>query len=66
MQGVGIDSLISREEGREVAYFHADALGSTRTMTDDTESPTATYTYDAWGKLTDSTGDRRETSPPLI
>ena len=47
VQGVGIDSLISRKEGTEIRYFHADALGSTRTMTDSSETVTATYTYDA-------------------
>jgi len=57
VQGVGIDSLISRKEGAEVRYYHADALGSTRTMTDATESATATYEYDAWGKLTAHTGE---------
>jgi len=57
VQGVGIDSLISRKDTNGARYFHADALGSTRTMTDSTESPTATYEYDAWGKITAQTGE---------
>jgi RHS repeat-associated protein len=51
-QGIGIDKLISRTDAQGARYFHADALGSTRLMTDGDEDTVATYVYDAWGKLT--------------
>jgi RHS repeat-associated protein len=51
-QGIGIDKLISRTDGNGIRYYHADALGSTRLMTDGDEDTVATYVYDAWGKLT--------------
>jgi RHS repeat-associated protein len=51
-QGIGIDKLICRTDTNGPRYFHADALGSTRLMTDEDEETAATYTYDAWGKLT--------------
>ncbi|MBP6965044.1 MAG: hypothetical protein KBC96_11615 [Armatimonadetes bacterium] len=37
-------------------YYHFDALGSTRFLTDGSGTVTDTYTYDAWGKQTASTG----------
>ncbi len=39
-----------------VTYFHQDQLGSTRLLTDSTGNVTATFTYDAYGSLTASTG----------
>lgn len=41
--------LISQRRAGETRYFHFDALGSTRELTDDTENVTDTFTYDAWG-----------------
>jgi RHS repeat-associated protein len=38
-------------------YYHFDALGSTRMLTDETGHITDSYTYDAWGNLTNHTGD---------
>ena len=57
VQGIGIDKLISRKDTNGPRYFHADALGSTRLMTDATQASTAAYTYDAWGKVTAQTGE---------
>jgi len=37
-------------------YYHFDALGSTRFLTDGSGTVTDTYTYDAWGKQTAGTG----------
>jgi RHS repeat-associated protein len=37
-------------------YFHHDQLGSTRALTDANGTTVATYTYDAYGKLSASTG----------
>jgi len=56
VQGIGIDKLISRKDADGVRYYHADALGSTRLMTDSTQSTTAAYQYDAWGKITSQSG----------
>ena len=37
-------------------YYHFDALGSTRMLTDESGHITDTYTYDAWGNVTSHTG----------
>jgi RHS repeat-associated protein len=55
--GVGIDKLIRRKDSNGVRYYHADALGSTRMLTDPDESTAATYVYDAWGKITEQSGE---------
>jgi RHS repeat-associated protein len=39
-----------------VTYLHQDQLGSTRAATDSSGATVATFTYDAFGKLTASTG----------
>ncbi|MBX3450776.1 MAG: hypothetical protein KF777_14515 [Planctomycetaceae bacterium] len=41
--------LIGQRSGGETRYFHFDALGSTRELTDEAEDVTDTFTYDAWG-----------------
>ncbi len=38
------------------SYFHADQLGSTRALTDQTGHPVATYTYTPYGRTATSTG----------
>ena len=38
-------------------YLHGDQLGSTRAVTDTTGAVIATYTYDAWGRVTATTGN---------
>lgn len=48
--------------GTEAIYYHRDQLGSTRLLTDASGDPVGTYTYDAYGALTDSTG----TAAPLL
>ncbi len=48
-------SLIARMEGTtgaNIRYYHFDALGSTKLLTDSTGAVTDKYTYDAWGALT--------------
>ena len=42
--------------GASTHYYHFDALGSTRFLTNGSGTVTDTYTYDAWGKQTASTG----------
>jgi RHS repeat-associated protein len=44
------------------SYYHFDALGSTRMLTDETGHITDTYTYDAWGNVTP--GQNNVTSQP--
>ncbi|PQQ65382.1 hypothetical protein B9R14_00410 [Acetivibrio saccincola] len=39
------------------SYYHYDGLGSTRLLTDETQSITDTYTYDAFGNIISSTGN---------
>jgi RHS repeat-associated protein len=42
-------SLIARLGSEGVRYYHFDALGSTRLLTDATGTITDQYSYDAWG-----------------
>jgi RHS repeat-associated protein len=42
--------------GSTISYFHQDQLGSTRALTNAGGSPVATYSYDAYGKVSASTG----------
>jgi len=42
-------NLISQRRGSNTSYYHYEALGSTRELTDATEAITDTYLYDAWG-----------------
>jgi len=44
--------LIARVAGGSVQYYHFDALGSTRLLTDADGDVTDTYSYDAWGNCT--------------
>jgi len=48
--------LIARVDNGSIAYYHFDALGSTRVLTDATGTVTDTYAYDAWGNLMARTG----------
>jgi RHS repeat-associated protein len=56
----GPDGLpLEQINGTTVLYYHHDQLGSTRIITDATGTvtpPAATYTYDAYGNTTASTG----------
>lgn len=49
-------SLIARIDGENTSYYHFDALGSTRLLTDEDGAVTDTYSYDAWGSVTGHTG----------
>jgi RHS repeat-associated protein len=42
--------------GSSVLLYHADHLGSTRVLTDTSGTVKATYSYDAYGNVTNSTG----------
>jgi len=48
--------LISQRRGSSTSYYHYDGLGSTRELTDDSETVTDTNLCDAWGVNVDSTG----------
>ena len=48
--------LISQRRGSTDSYYHYDGLGSTRELTDDSETVTDTNLYDAWGVNVDSSG----------
>jgi len=48
--------LIARIGSSSVAYYHFDALGSTRLLTDAMGTVTDTYAYDAWGNVMMHTG----------
>ena len=61
VQGIGIDKLISVSEWAgqttpNIRYYHSDAIGSVRSLTDASETEVKTYAYDAWGKVTVETG----------
>ncbi len=51
----GLGLISSNREGVK-RYFHFDALGSTRALTDSTGSVTDTYEYNAFGVVESSTG----------
>ncbi len=50
------DDLISQDRGGSKSYYHYDGLGSTRALTNDAETVTDTYVYEAFGSLIAATG----------
>ena len=48
--------VISQRRGTTTSTYHADALGSTRALSDSSGSVTDTYLNDAWGNSVASTG----------
>ena len=51
------EELISQERNGVKSYYLYDGFDSVRMLTDDEGNVTDTYTFDAFGNLTDSTGD---------
>ena len=51
----GLD-LIAQDRDGVRSYYHADGLGSTRTLSDATGAVTDTYVYEAYGRLIDRDG----------
>jgi hypothetical protein len=51
----GLGLISTNREGTK-GYFHFDGLGSTRALTDSSETVTDTYEYNAFGVLESSTG----------
>jgi len=52
----GLDLIARVQPGGNHTYYHADALGSTRALTDGSGSVAGTYTYDAFGAVRSQTG----------
>jgi len=48
--------VLSQRRGSTTHILHADALGSTRALSDSSQTVTDTYVYDAWGNLVASSG----------
>lgn len=55
-QGVGIDEPLAMSRQGTTVYYNADGLGSIVSLADGEGTPTNTYTYDAFGKSTNTTG----------
>ena len=58
--GLGLENM-RRDSGGGMAsgdssFFHYDALGSTQELTDENETVTDTYRYNAWGQVLLRTG----------
>jgi RHS repeat-associated protein len=51
IHGPGVDEPLARELGGALTYYHADGLGSTVRLTNQTGEVTQEYRYDAWGNL---------------
>ena len=51
------DELISQERNGVKSYYLYDGFDSVRMLTDSEGIVTDTYTFDAFGNITDSTGD---------
>ena len=49
-------NLVSQRRGTERHWYHFDAIGSTRKVTDTTEVVSSTKLYDAWGNIVATTG----------
>lgn len=53
----GANGLASQRRGGVSSFHHFDGLGSTRQLTDSTETVTDTYAYDAYGNITNQGGN---------
>jgi RHS repeat-associated protein len=55
-QGASIDEPLAQQHSGATSYYQANDLGSITSLTAATGTITATYSYDAFGKLSASTG----------
>ncbi|WP_146201382.1 RHS repeat-associated core domain-containing protein [Leucothrix arctica] len=51
------DDLLQQQRDTEISYYHYDGLGSTRLLTDETETLTDRYRYDAFGEAIEELGN---------
>ena len=49
-------AVLSQRRGATTSTLHADALGTTRALTDSTQTTTDTYLFDGWGNVITSSG----------
>jgi RHS repeat-associated protein len=54
--GPGVDEPLVGQRQPKIFYYEADGLGSVTSLTDPTGAVAATYTYNSFGFLTNSTG----------
>ncbi len=54
--GPGVDEPLVGQRQPKIFFYEADGLGSVTSLTDPTGAVAATYTYDSFGFLTNSTG----------
>jgi RHS repeat-associated protein len=52
----GVGNVLAVEQSGVPHWYHVDRLGSTRALTNASETVTDTYTYDAWGSVAASSG----------
>jgi RHS repeat-associated protein len=50
------NDLVSQDRNGNRSFYHADGIGSTRTLTDETGTTTDGYIYDAFGRTISQTG----------
>jgi RHS repeat-associated protein len=55
-QGLNIDEPLAVLRSSTTSYYQADGLGSVTSLTNSSGANAATYTYDSFGNLTNSTG----------
>jgi RHS repeat-associated protein len=56
MQGINIDEPLAMLRSGTTSYYHADGLGSITSLSTSAGAIANTYTFDSFGKLTNSTG----------
>ena len=61
LEPAGYGNLFSQRRSGTTTYYHSDALGSTRALTNSTGATTDTYTYYAFGLTVTSTGTTENT-----
>jgi RHS repeat-associated protein len=55
-QDLGIDEPLATLRGGATSFYQADGLGSITSLTNSSGTIAQTYTFDSFGKLTNSTG----------
>lgn len=55
--GLSMDSWLSMSRGGQTYYYHQDALGSVKALTDGSQGVAASYDYDAFGTIRSQSGN---------